>query len=285
MSWLELRLDDVPRERVAALSDALFALGCGGIQEDHPADLPPVYRQPWDDGPPPPPAPRVILRSWWEDPDRAALDPKIAALAPDLIRSWEPVPDTDWETAWQQGFPPIHISPRLIVAPPWEPVDGAVILDPGVGFGTGQHETTRGALRAIDRLADGCQTLLDVGCGSGILALAGAHLGLEAVGVDIEAPAVEAAKRNAEANGLSVRFGTEPLHRLDGTWDLVVANIHAEALVVLRDGLVRRARRHLVLAGILADRESKVLEAFAAWPVAVREQDGEWICLQLDMAG
>jgi ribosomal protein L11 methyltransferase len=136
-------------------------------------------------------------------------------------------------------------------------------------------------LEALDGLADEADvtSVLDVGCGSGILALAAAHLGLEARGVDVDQHAVEEARENAERNGLSASFDTTPIAELELPADLVLANLHAEIMIPLAPDLVRLSRRLLVVCGILADREESVRGAFPTLTLAARETSGEWVCL------
>jgi ribosomal protein L11 methyltransferase len=141
------------------------------------------------------------------------------------------------------------------------------VIEPGYAFGTGEHPTTRACLRAVDRYAKPGETLLDVGCGSGILALAGARLGMQARGIDIDPEAVRAAKEAAALNGLDVPFDTTPIERVEGQWDLVVANLFAEVLAALAPEIRRVARGPIAMAGILADRADLVRAAYAGRPV------------------
>jgi ribosomal protein L11 methyltransferase len=283
VGWQAL-VADVPRGLAERVSDLLFGLGSAGTEERfRPGEAPPP-RQPWDTGPPPPAPQRLLVAGWFEDPDPDAL---VAALLRDLgdnasqvTTRWELAPDTDWEEAWKRSFPVLPVSPRLTIAPPWEKVGGAVIIEPGQGFGTGHHPTTLACLRQIDALADDARTLLDVGSGSGILAIAGARLGLDATGIDVDPVAVRDAEQNAARNGVTVAFSTTPVEQAAPA-DLVVANLHAEVLTKLADPIVAATKRWLVMAGILADREPLVRAAYGArLDLAHREQDGEWVCLR-----
>jgi ribosomal protein L11 methyltransferase len=213
----------------------------------------------------------VLLRAWVE-----ADDPPTDEAFRD--GSFAEEPPHDWEAEFRSGFRAERVSERITVAPPWDAPPGAVIIEPGQGFGTGAHETTRAALRALDRWCVGCRTVLDVGCGSGVLALAGARLGLRARGVDVEAAAVREARRAARVNGLRATFSTRPVASLVTPADLVVANLHAELIVALARPLRRLTRRRLILAGILADREALVTARFADWELLGRDVDGEWVC-------
>lgn len=283
--WWELSVD-VSRKRLDRVSAWMFEQGAAGVQEEHrPGEAPPP-RQPWDRGPEAPPTARLILKGWFEDPDREAVTARIAreaGLDAGPIR-WSVVPEEDWERSWRAHFPVVEVSPRIVLAPPWDPRPGALILEPGQGFGTGQHPTTRAALRAIDDLARPGGTCLDVGCGSGVLAIAAARLGMAASGNDVEDSAVAEAAKNAERNGVVATFTTAPLASLPPA-DLVVANLHAELIVALAADLRRVTRSWLVLAGVLADREAQLDGCFPGWTVAHREVDGEWVSLRLRPPG
>jgi ribosomal protein L11 methyltransferase len=280
----------VSRGRAADVAAALVEAGASGAQEDWlPGEAPPP-RQPWDRGAPAPLPARAVVRGWFEDPDVAAVDALAAALLAGDPHAggpeWEEVAEVDWEAEWRASVRPIQASPRIVVAPPWEAPDGAVIIEPGQGFGTGDHPTTRLALAAIDRLADEVSTVLDVGCGSGVLAIAAARLGCAARGVDVDPAAVADSRANAARNGLDLPFDTTPVDELVGQWELVVANVHAEVLVVLADALIARTGRWLVLGGVLADRESLVTDRFDERLERVhREQAGDWVGLVYRVRG
>jgi ribosomal protein L11 methyltransferase len=279
----ELRLPGLGRHRVERVSAALFALGALGVQEDWLPGEAPAPLQPWDEGPPPKEPDRVVLIAWFEDPDRAGIERTLRPLAGPVLPAWSTVAEVDWEESWKSTFPPIVVSPRLTVAPPWDAPEGALVIDPGQGFGTGHHTTTRQALRALDALlapGHGLRTALDVGCGSGILALAAARLGLEVSGVDVEEAAVREAAANAARNGLVARFGTERVADLVAPADLVLANLHAELLRDLAPDLIRLTGQRLVVAGVLVDREELVHAALGReLAVADRAEEDGWVCL------
>lgn len=282
MGWRCLRLDHLPRRSLGRVSARLQALGTSGVEERPATGDVVVVRQPWDTGPAPKAASRVQLVAWFEDPHEEKLLAALGALPAGVELSWEDAPEEDWESSWKAGFAPLQVSPRILIAPPWEVPEGALIIEPGQGFGTGQHPTTRQALRALDRLADGLRTALDVGCGSGILALAAHRLGLQVRGVDVDPVAITDAEAQATLNGIDASglFDTTPVDRLDGEWDLVLANLFAETLVALSGELARLCGRHLVLAGILLDREHLVRAAFdPLLGEPEREADEEWACL------
>ena len=279
--WVSLVVDGLDRGCLDDVSSAMFSLGAAGVAEEGDRGVEPPTRQSWDCGPPEPPSLTVRLRAWLESPDadlRAAAE---ACLPGTADARWEAVPDEDWSTAWRVHFPVFRVG-RLVVAPPWEQEPGSLILEPGQGFGTGQHATTRQVLERLVALLDEAPScrVLDVGCGSGILALAAVHLGADAYGIDHDPIAVEDARSQAARNGLNVLFDTTPLADVPGRWTIVLANLFADTIVDLADTLIAKTERHLILAGILADREQRVRDAIdPRLGQPDRSQDGDWVCL------
>lgn len=196
------------------------------------------------------------------------------------------VPDEDWVAKSRNAFGPIRVSRRLWVVPSWSapPEADAVnlVLDPGLAFGTGSHATTRLCLRWLENRIAGGETVLDYGCGSGILAIAALKLGAKrAVGIDIDSDAVAIARVNARRNGVEGEFleGGAPLTL---TADLVVANILANPLKVLAPILSERCRTGgcIALSGVLAEQAAEVERCYAPWiTFATPEQEEGWVCL------
>ncbi|MDP2312797.1 MAG: 50S ribosomal protein L11 methyltransferase [Pseudomonadota bacterium] len=269
----------LPRPAVAPVGRALLGLGATGLQEDLPAGVTPKFRQPWDTGPMPRAPKKVRLRAWFDArPTEDAVAGALAGWAAE-DPEWAEQAEEDWAEDWKRNFQPVTISERLVVAAPWHDLPGALIIEPGNAFGTGEHPTTRACLRAVDRFARPGGTLLDVGCGSGILALAGAKLGMVARGTDIDPDAVVAALAAARQNGLDVAFDTTPIADVEGRYDLVVANLFAEVLVALAPDLLRVSAGPIALAGILADRADTVRAAFASRPVLDDTTEEGWVSL------
>lgn len=202
----------------------------------------------------------------------------------------------DWSTSWKANFKPLRVGRRLLIVPSWEqaqpgPDDIVLNIDPGMAFGTGGHETTRLCLEVLERIMDGMPTLqipsvLDLGTGSGILAMAAVRLGAGRVcAVDIDPLAVEVARENLAVNGLAeqVECTTTPLESLGGVFDVILANILAEELVRLAPHLVEHLAPGgmLVLSGILAEKEAFVRNGFAASSLKYLEtlRQGEWVAL------
>ena len=202
----------------------------------------------------------------------------------------------DWSNSWKANFKPLRVGRRLLIVPSWEeaharPDDIVLRLDPGMAFGTGGHETTRLCLELLERIMDEMPTLLipsllDLGTGSGILAMAAARLGAGRIcAVDIDPQAIEVAQQNLADNDLNeqVECSTTPLKELSGTFDIILANILAEELVRLAQLLAERLTQggKLVLSGILAEKETLVRDGFSATGLEYLEtrRAGEWVAL------
>ena len=183
----------------------------------------------------------------------------------------EAVADADWVRLTQSQFDPIPISSRLWIVPTWHTApDAAAInlkLDPGLAFGTGSHPTTRLCLAWLDTHLAGGETLLDYGCGSGILAIAAARLGAARVdGIDIDPQAVTASRDNAALNDVEARFGL-PGELPETAYDVVVANILTNPLKAMAPLLAGRVRTggQLVLSGILVEQAEDVMTIYRDW--------------------
>ncbi|MHB1845077.1 MAG: 50S ribosomal protein L11 methyltransferase [Deltaproteobacteria bacterium] len=203
----------------------------------------------------------------------------------------EELQDELWAESWKRHFQPISLG-RLLVVPPWPPWDGLtpgpgqtrLVLEPGLAFGTGSHETTSLCLRALDEalLARPGARLLDVGTGSGILAIAGLLLGSAgAVGTDNDPVAIRVARENAERNGVVPDLRCAPLAEIQGTYELVLANILANTLVELSAELCAKVAPGglLFLSGILAAQADEVAGAFGALRELPRARAGDWMRL------
>ncbi len=199
------------------------------------------------------------------------------------------VEDKDWVRATQSQFPPTRISERLWIVPSWhEPPDPnaiAVRLDPGVAFGTGTHPTTRLCLRWLEANLTPGATVLDYGCGSGILAIAAGKLGAGAItGIDIDAQALQAARANSDANAVGADY-TQPDSIRPGTWDIVLANILSNPLKLLAPALLSRVAPGgaVALSGVLERQAAEVIEAYRTAdpgvPLSVWSADQGWVCL------
>lgn len=201
-----------------------------------------------------------------------------------------------WRDGWKAWFKASRVTERIVIRPSWEPwvaapEDRVLDLDPGTAFGTGGHATTRLCLAEVDRLVGRgtpVPRVLDVGTGSGVLAIAAARLGAyEVVAVDNDPEAVLVASENAARNAVDdlVRVSQTSLELIDGAFSLVLANILAPTLLLLRDALVARLapEGHLVLSGVLVDEGPEVQAGFEEAGLVLEHADteGEWIALTL----
>ena len=211
------------------------------------------------------------------------------------------VHEEDWAEAWKEHFPVLRVGHRLVIRPTWRehvaaPDDVVLSLDPGMAFGTGLHPTTRLCLAGIEKWADSSllsdARVLDVGCGSGILAIAAALMGAsDVLGVDIDPLAVETTTANAATNGMTdfieARTGGLPLAE-PARFHLVVANLISGLLIDLADELAATMwpGGRLLAGGIYRDREAEVQSAFesAGLRVIGRMSEEDWVALELEAA-
>jgi len=224
-------------------------------------------------------------------------DAAIAAVASTLDDGWRwriEDADDEWPQTWREHALPMVVGERLTVVPAWHEHDVAagervvVRIEPGAAFGLGDHPTTALTLAALEREVSlgTAATVLDVGCGTGVLAIAASMLGVDrARAVDVSAAAVESTIANARLNGVSeaVDCDTTPVSELAGVYDLVVANILAPALVAMSDDLRRLPASHgrLVVSGVLAGAHHHVLEALAPMQPIRTDTSGGWAAVTL----
>lgn len=199
--------------------------------------------------------------------------------------------EEDWANNWKQYYKPVKITDKIVIKPIWEEYekqDGELIieLDPGMAFGTGTHETTRMCIKALDKYVEPNTTVFDVGCGSGILAIAAAKLGAKhVVGVDLDPVAVDSSKENISFNNLDNIEVLEGnlLDVVSGKADIVVANIIAEIICVLTEDVKKALNKNglFITSGIIHDRVDMVKEKFEECGFEVIEinKDGEWNCI------
>jgi ribosomal protein L11 methyltransferase len=313
-TWLELSVEVDP-EAVEAVSEILSRAAAGGVSVEVPFELVDegLAARPVADG-------AAILRAYLPAIDGEAARRAIAeveerlghlqafGLRPIGELEVRPVHEEDWAAAWKQHFPVMRVGRHIVIRPTWRrhraAADDVVLaLDPGMAFGTGLHPTTRLCLAGVERWAEaglvkGARAL-DVGCGSGILAILAARLGAASVlAIDTDPIAIDAtvanARRNRVARTIWARRGSLPVE--GGPFDLVTANLIASLLVTLAAELAAAIRPgdgsagsggRLLAGGIFIDREPEVRRAFAAAGLRVvgREVEGEWVALDLERPG
>ncbi len=259
-------------------SSELFDLGASGVEERDETTL----KKTETTG-------KVTLVASFETEEAAkeameSLDPKFEARLEFVIGD-------AWRDAWKEHFRPFSVAPGIVVRPPWEayeakPGEKVLELEPGRAFGTGLHETTSlvcGALAARTEDVTG-NDLLDVGTGSGILALCALHLGAKsAVCTDNDADVIPVVIENAERNGMADRVTARAcaLFEVTGTFPVVVANIEARVLVPMAEELSAKVAKGglLVLSGILLPQEAEVIAAYAPFTVIEAPKKGEWVAI------
>jgi ribosomal protein L11 methyltransferase len=296
--WLEMCLT-VPDQAVDLVSQALMDLGCTGItaaEKSLDTFVVPAPESLAND---------PVLRAYFVYPENAEklcltvqqTLSRLSGVYPELAEThlnYRQLADHDWASDWQQHFPPFKVGNRLVIHPSWIdwPVTGSEVvltLDPGQAFGTGTHATTGLCLEALSNRFESSfppQRVLDVGTGSGILAMACAALGAkEVVACDIDSEACKVAIENVEKNQLTreITITNRPLDEIPGQYDLVLANILATENIRLATQLVERLAPQglLVLSGVLIEQEQQVVDGFADFPLLLltTSHRDEWTCI------
>jgi ribosomal protein L11 methyltransferase len=268
---------DVSAEEVDEVSYLLWELGAQGVEERDATTLERAAL-----------ASEVTLVASFGADDEA--ERAIAGLAPRAARLAH-VEGDGWRDAYKKYFKVTPLGERLVIRPSWEPYvaqphEVVVTVDPGRAFGTGTHESTRLLMQALDQRVRGAERVLDVGCGTGILAICALKLGASsALCIDVDPDAVDVARENAEANEVSARLRAEttPVEAVEGQYELVLANIQANVLVPLAPALRARvaASGRLLMSGILKGQEHEVLAAYPGFRLESAPEEGEWIALIL----
>ena len=299
--WLELSLH-VPPEFVEPVAGLFRRYGQGGVVIEEPGGFNP------DLGESPPAGRGATLRTYLPAAQRFRRNRERIHIGISLISHIHPLPplrerevaEADWEESWKAHFPPLRVGRRLAVVTPFHayaprPGEEVVVIDPGLAFGTGHHPTTHHCLESLQRLVTpGCR-VLDVGTGSGILAIAAAKLGAgRVVGLDTDPVAVRVSRANVRANGVArvVRCypGSLPHPRVAaGATGLLLANVHARAIIglapMLRDAL--QPGGWLVAAGVLKEQLAQVRSALAGAGLQVRDElaNDDWVTFLAGRSG
>lgn len=275
MGWVSLKIE--AQDNTADLiSDTLMEMGAlSAIIEDANAetiDEQPIFGEPGD----PPPGiwqQNVVSALFDEGVDVAQVIAELQQLTKlsGLQYSTETIEEQDWVRATQSQFDPIKITDNLWIVPTWHdspnPDAINIVLDPGLAFGTGSHPTTHLCLAWLTKTVQAGQTVLDYGCGSGILAIAAKKLGAsQVVGTDIDAQAIQSSVYNAEQNLVEADFYHAAKYQSQ-EFDIVVANILSSALSVLAPALAKSCKPggKIALSGILKEQATDVSAIYAEW--------------------
>jgi len=213
-----------------------------------------------------------------------------SGLDPAFSFEYSILPEKDWSENWKKNFVPIDIGENLTIIPSWlkkETERIPVIIDPGMVFGTGYHETSQTCLVLIEKISKGEQkeSCLDIGTGTGILAIGAARLGFRQVtAIDIDPMAIDAVKRNIEENRLTnVVVQKGDIFSIDGQFDLILANLLSGILVDIAPDICSRLKPEgkAVLSGMLTGQEDEVIEAYEMQGLTLEETviSGQWITL------
>ncbi len=309
MGWIEIAVK-TNTAGADMVSEQLMRVGCKGtsiedsndmvLAEKHPTDwdlIDPAVLAAFGD--------YAVVRGYL--PDDASSAERVASLRLTLggltedVLGFDPGPlsvtvvdvrEEDWAENWKKYYKPFRVGNRMVVKPVWEtygaaPHDLIIEIDPGMAFGNGTHETTSMCLALLENVVRPGDFVMDVGSGSGILAIAAAKLGADGVfAVDLDPVAVRVAKENIERNGLSDRITAQVgdlLKGVDAKADVVVANIIADAIILLSDAVHKHMKPGgtFISSGIIRDREEDVTGAIAAAGFSIEriERGGEWVAI------
>jgi len=240
---------------------------------------------------------RVWLETYFEQEVQAQLAGSAVEQALGFRGEIRHCPDRDWQSFWKTHFKTETIGERFLVVPVWEAEEQTgpeaagrerIVINPGLSFGTGKHFTTRFCLEALEKQVQPGESVFDAGTGSGIVSLAAVALGAgEVRGVDHDELALTAARENLELNQAEDKITLEVMDLtaswIDGTWDVVVANIYGHLLIEIAPKLTDAASRVLILAGIQAHEGDLVSTAYRdlGWDEVARDSDHEWCGLVL----
>lgn len=303
MSWVQVRVL-VDGEAAEAVAEALRPFAHGGVSlEQTAADGLPDQAVDLDSGVIIPQLNDQVIVSIYfpEDRDSPAIRSRIqhilwhmGQLYPIPEPSFSTIHEQDWANAWKEHYAPIRIGQRILVCPAWEkadsqPGDILLLMDPGMAFGTGLHPTTRMCLETVEGLVQPGMSVLDMGTGSGILAVAAALLGARPIlALDVDQVAVQAAQQNSVINGVAdaieIQNGSLVDLQAGKTWDLVLVNILAPIILrFFQKGLAQHIRPGgaLVLAGLIEEQAPEVLAAMEQHGVSLVEQRQvrDWVTL------
>lgn len=313
MSWIEVKVITT-NEAVESINNYLFEIGAEGIVIEDPKDILFLenHMQNWDmidDSLLNQSQENVIVKGYIQQ--KLELQDQLALLRDYIahLSDWgifvgdgtvevNEVDNENWEESWKAQFKPIKIGDRIVVVPTWEtyhPIDDELIIqiDPGLSFGTGSHETTSMCIRMLEKHVKENDSVLDVGTGTGILAIAASKLAAKkVVAIDIDEKSIEIAKENIFLNEVSQKTDVKLGNLLDGIeqkFSVIVANLFAELLVSMSDKVAEtmNADGIFIATGILDSKEKMVMKTYEknGFYLIERLQMGEWVCLTFSIKG
>jgi ribosomal protein L11 methyltransferase len=284
-NWVEIKVE-IPSEFADEVSGYLFGIGSEGLVTGGEAVDAFEFMEEQKEG--------VEIKAYFsqeEAPEKAAeIRRYLEGLGLEFGISVTNIKEDDWAHKWKEFFKPERITDRIVIKPTWEPYEAregeiAIEIDPGMAFGTGTHPTTRGCLRLMEEVVSmgGIETVLDVGTGSGILAIAAAKLGVpRTIAIDLDADAV-VAEENVRLNKAEgqIRVAKIKVDIIYVMFQLVVANIIAEEIVRLSKSLKDRVAPggYLILSGIISEKTGMVKDAFRELVLDKELIEGEWVSL------
>lgn len=290
MSWVEIAIES-PAEHTDVLADYLAGYGYQGVSIEQIGILP----DKWDEGDIPAPQ-RHTIRAYmpvaqWTEEQRNRLDLDLARW--DVQPLYQTVHEEDWAEAWKAHYHTLRIGERIVIRPAWEtaelrPNDIEIVLDPGMAFGTGTHPTTQLCLEAVETHMPTGASVVDLGCGSGILSIAAAKLGAgEIFAADIDPIATQSATENIAANGVATQItvmtgGLDVVHQRGKGYDVAFVNILARIIIEMCDhqlGTIVRPGGTMILSGVIETQLDDVKVALRKTGLATLEtkQMGDWI--------
>ncbi|MCC6615790.1 MAG: 50S ribosomal protein L11 methyltransferase [Anaerolineae bacterium] len=296
--WIEVSMS-VDGEAAEAVAEVLSRYGYQGVAIEQEGIMPEMY----DDGAPPP-AERLTLRAYipmnaQAEDTKARLEAALGHMSlmyPMPSPTYKLVAESDWSEAWKAHYHPVRIGKRLFIRPRWvevelQPDDIELALDPGMAFGTGTHPTTQLCLEALEELLPPGAQVLDLGTGSGILAIAAAKLGAaHVVALDNDEVAVDVAQENVEISGVADKIvvghgSLESLITSARRFDLIVVNIIARIIIMMCDGGLGQTVRPgglAIFSGVTTEQVDDVEAALIQTGLTPykRRQQGDWVCIE-----
>ncbi|ADL07673.1 50S ribosomal protein L11 methyltransferase [Thermosediminibacter oceani] len=304
MKWIEIKVK-TSTEAIEAVANILYEAGAAGVVIEDPKDLLNRDKDAWEyvEIPEDIDFEQAMVTGYLPESEglndilrvierRIAELPRFGLDVGSGKVEVSSVDESDWANAWKAYYKTIHIGKRLVIRPSWihyEPEKGEVVveLDPGMAFGTGTHETTAMCLELLEKYIEGGETVIDVGCGSGILSIAAAKLGAgKVLAIDKDEVAVKVARENIKRNDTTQAVEVikgEGLDCVDAKADIIVANIIADVIIDLAGVAASKLKQEglFISSGIIKSRKESVCQALdrAGLVVIEEAEKGDWVAL------